>query len=67
MYIIKGDTEKAVDIDPSTPGIEQAVRAAPLPEAVSIPDDSGDVATARVDAPAARKICCQGGTGSPGG
>lgn len=57
----KGDAEKAVDIDPSTPGIEQAVRAAPLPEAVSIPDDSGDVATARVDAPAAAKSAAKAG------
>ncbi len=68
-YHDKGE-EKSMEIKPTELGIEQTVRAAPLPESVSRPGEGGDLVTSKVNTAAAAKAAAVSGLaalkGEPG-
>jgi anthranilate phosphoribosyltransferase len=59
-YHDKGE-EQSTEIEPADLGIEQTVRAAPLPEELSQPGEGGDVVTSKVNAPAAARVAAESG------
>ncbi len=68
-YHDKGE-EQSMEIKPTELGIEQKVRAAPLPEAVSQPGEGGDLVTSKVNTATAAKAAAESGLaaleGEPG-
>lgn len=65
-YIAQGE-EQAVEIDPVSMGIEQQVRAAPLPDEVMEAGAGGDMVTGSVDTTAAVPVVARAGLAALGG